>query len=93
MLRMMLLILGIIFCLNIEIVIAKSHTPEIFEGVMKIRLEGEGITNISQFVIKAGKMMMRPGDSEISTNSYPIINFETRRITFLSYKNKYYFDL
>lgn len=72
----------------------EKTTLKPFEGIVHIRLEGEGITNSAQMVMKGRKMLVKLDDGLTQgTNAYPLINFETRKITFISYQRKYYFEV
>lgn len=91
--RIVFFAVAFLFLFHFRQAVSETVSSEPFEGRMTIHMEGKGITNTFRFIMKGYRMMMKPAEEDLSTNAYPIIDFQSRRITLLSFRNKTYFSM
>ncbi len=67
-----------------------------FEGTIELSIKAKELTTVAQGIIKGPMAKILPKETiqlEGGMEGYPVINFEKKKITLISTKDKYYLDM
>jgi hypothetical protein len=65
----------------------------LFEGVLTVHGQGAGMTNSATVYLSGKKAKILPKEQIGGTNGYPLVDFETMKLTLLVTSDKYYMEM